>query len=99
MIELTLILYYKPNNARSLYWYSLLIFVYGDYILLEPEHESLFVYTRQDDSEAWLVALNFSDEETVIPPTLSRGQLVFGNYRILGSTETLRPWEGRIYRI
>jgi oligo-1,6-glucosidase len=40
-----------------------LTLIYGDYTLLVPEHESLYVYTRSLEEEKLLIALNFSDKK------------------------------------
>ncbi|KAJ5289251.1 uncharacterized protein N7443_009504 [Penicillium atrosanguineum] len=59
--------------------------VYGDFILLHPQHEQLFVYKRTlvGTCDA-LILLNFSDQEvtldSVLVSTMHHAHLVLGNY-------------------
>jgi oligo-1,6-glucosidase len=81
-----------------------LAFVYGDYQDFDPEHPSLFVYTRTLASDKFLIALNFSTETLAysLPDGLQTGLLLLSN---LGETEEnastihLKAWEARIYRV
>jgi len=80
------------------------ILTYGDYELLLPDHESLYVYTRTLDEETWLIVLNFSTEPTEFdwPPKLANREktLILGNYGQDGMEETQwRPYEARIYSL
>lgn len=80
-----------------------LTLVYGDYTLLAPEHESLYVYTRTFEGEKLLVAMNFSDEPCDLGITslnLSMDVLI-NNYNELNSTEdtiTLAPYQAVIIK-
>ena len=99
------------SNSIYLYFKQLLelrkktlAFVYGDYQDVDPEHPSLFVYTRTLASDKFLIALNFSTETLAysLPDGLKTGQLLLSN---LGETEEnastihLKAWEARIYRV
>nr|OQO23586.1 hypothetical protein B0A51_08088 [Rachicladosporium sp. CCFEE 5018] len=76
-------------------------FVYGDFELLDPEHESVFAYRRFGGGEAFVVVLNFSGEEVKweMPAEAGVEKWVTGNYKGKPEKETegsilLRPWEG-----
>ena len=77
------------------------IIVYGDYELLEPENEELFIYTRTLGGERLMVLCNFTDRDVVIPASvtgqISDAQIMICNY--VGKMESLlRPYEARVYR-
>lgn len=77
------------------------IIVYGDYELLEPENEELFIYTRTLGGERLMVLCNFTDRDVVIPASVTRqitdAQIMICNY--VGKMESLlRPYEARVYR-
>ena len=78
--------------------------VYGHFELLEPMDEQIFAYKRSlyNEQDA-LVLLNFSEEVVRLTPGLTslstKGELVLGNYRTLGSDDTLQPWEARLLAI
>jgi oligo-1,6-glucosidase len=99
------------SNSIYLYFKQLLelrkktlAFVYGDYQDLDPEHPSLFVYTRTLAADKFFIALNFSTDTLAysLPNGLKTGPLLLSN---LGETEEnaatihLKAWEARIYRV
>ncbi len=57
------------------------VMVYGDYELLEPESESLYVYTRTLGQEKLLVICNFTDrkERFILPKEFRDGRILIGN--------------------
>nr|OQO31647.1 hypothetical protein B0A51_01137 [Rachicladosporium sp. CCFEE 5018] len=76
-------------------------FVYGNFELLDPEHENVFAYRRFGGGEAFAVVLNFSGEEVQwsVPAEAGVENWVTGNYK--GKPErgtegsiVLKPWEG-----
>jgi len=78
--------------------------VYGDYKDLDPDHPTVFAYTRTLGLEGNLVVLNVSRE--VVPYRLAGGiepgRMLLGNLDDggdSGATLTLRPWEARLYRL
>lgn len=78
------------------------VIVNGVYELLEPEDESLFVYTRTSGAEKLLVVCNFTDQELAVPDSVSRRikpdtEILISNYadRQAGS---IRPYEAVVYR-
>ncbi|WP_310925046.1 glycoside hydrolase family 13 protein [Halogeometricum salsisoli] len=81
------------------------VLVYGDYELLLPNDEQLYVYTRTLVDETILVVLNWSDE----PATVDTGDLdvagadvVISNYDDTPANpdgKTFRPYEATVYRL
>lgn len=76
------------------------IIVYGKYRSLEDEHEKLFVYTREWQSQRLLVICNFSKEEQEIPDKVKA--LLNGGKKILlsnyaDSCEYIRAYEAVVY--
>ena len=47
------------------------IIVYGEYELLEPQNEELFIYTRTWNNEQLMVLCNFTDKDVVIPAAVT----------------------------
>ena len=78
------------------------IIVYGEYELLEPQNEELFIYTRSWNNEQLMVLCNFTEKDIVIPAAvtaqiLADAQILISNY--VGNLESvLRPYEARVYR-
>jgi len=74
------------------------ILIYGTFQDLMPEHELLFCYARQDETDTYYVILNFSEKEVAFEWTESV-ELLIGNYEvIIGKENWLQPWEGRIVK-
>ncbi len=104
---------YQQINAQAaladpdsvFYYYQALIalrkrydvFREGDFTLLAPDDERLFVYTRETETEALLVVCNFSREETAFtrPEGFGEAELLLSNYPDI--RETLRPYEAQIF--
>ena len=78
------------------------IIVYGEYELLEPQNEELFIYTRTWNIEQLMVLCNFTDKDAVIPAAVmaqipADAQILISNH--VGNLEVvLRPYEARVYR-
>lgn len=78
------------------------IIVYGEYELLEPQNEELFIYTRTWNNEQLMVLCNFTDKDVVIPVAVmaqipADAQILISNH--VGNLEAvLRPYEARVYR-
>ena len=78
------------------------IIVYGEYKLLEPQNEELFIYTRSWNNEQLMVLCNFTEKDIVIPAAVTAqipadAQILISNY--VGNLESvLRPYEARVYR-
>ena len=84
------------------------VFVYGDFVLLLPEHEQVFAFERTLHDKKALVVLNFSEQDVTAELGASAGvspnmRVVLSNYddvqsKTLGGTAvTLRGYEGRVY--
>ena len=76
------------------------ILVYGHYTLLEPDHESLYVYTRTLEEQKMLVICNFTKEEVSyeIPAEFGGTQVLISNYGRDGAegTITLKAYEALV---
>ncbi|KAK3652581.1 hypothetical protein LTR56_001945 [Elasticomyces elasticus] len=79
------------------------VFVYGDYELLDDEHESVFAYKRTGESgEAFVTVLNFAgkDVEWTVPEKVKVEKWAAGNYtkgapeKAFDGKVKLSPWEG-----
>ena len=104
---------YREINARAaledpgsvFYFYQTLIalrkrypvFREGEFTLLEPESEKLFVYTRETAEERLLVICNFTGESVPYqrPAEFAGAWLLLGNYGT--AAETLRPYEAQMF--
>ena len=73
------------------------VFTEGDFQLLLPEDEDIFAYTRTGTSERLLILCNFHGEPLPCPLAAEREgmTLLISNYQ--GPSETLRPYEARMY--
>ncbi|MFC4557600.1 alpha-glucosidase [Virgibacillus kekensis] len=74
------------------------IIVHGTFILLEPNNEEVFAYTRNFNSEELLVASNFTDKEVSfrMPHRFSGATKLIGNYHDT-NREKLRPYETYVF--
>ena len=78
------------------------IIVYGDYELLEPEDEKLFIYTRSLNGKQLMVLCNFCEETVAVPESvtekiLPEAEVMIGNYKE-NKKEILRPYEAVVYQ-
>ncbi|WGK64576.1 glycoside hydrolase family 13 protein [Croceiramulus getboli] len=81
--------------------------IYGQYALLQPNHEQVYAYTRTLGEDRFLVLLSFSTETErfTIPPEVNynRKQLVISNDKILDDKTykefMLRPYQACVYRL
>jgi oligo-1,6-glucosidase len=71
----------------------------GDFTLLEPEHPTLYAFTRTRGDDRLLVVGNWSPAPLELPAALvdDAGDRLIGNYPASSDT-TLRPWEVRVYQ-
>lgn len=72
--------------------------IYGDYELLIPEHPQVYAYTRSLGDEQFLIALNFSQEQTSVEleGLSSFSELKINNYSNLKKTAktlSLEPYQ------
>jgi len=78
--------------------------IYGDYQDLDPQHPTVFAYTRSLGADKYLVVLNLSKDDLAytLPGGLKAGQLALSNLN--GKEENvsvanLKGWEARIYEL
>lgn len=72
--------------------------IYGHFKDLFPQHSSLYIYKRWDESQTFIITHNFSNRREDLPVSLQDALLVRSNYA-LECTDQLQPWESRIYRL
>jgi oligo-1,6-glucosidase len=78
------------------------VFVYGDFQVLDEKDKKVFAYKRASEKDAFVLALNFSNEEVKwqIPEAAKVKKWVAGNYtsgqpdKPTSGTITLKPFEG-----
>lgn len=80
------------------------IMVYGSYELLEPDSESLYVYTRAlEDGEKLLVICSFTEkeEEFCVPEEFAPAKRLIGNYERERTQGTIRlkPYEALVLKL
>lgn len=78
--------------------------IYGDYKDLDPQHPSIFAYTRTLGANRYLVVLNFSRNAVTysLPAGLKVGQLKLSSLdgkEEKDSVINLKGWEARIYKL
>lgn len=75
----------------------------GDFELLLPDDERLWVFTRTLGSDQLLVVANMSSSVAGVPisrlPDLASARLLLTSRLVAGDLQTLEPWESRIYAI
>ena len=79
------------------------IIVYGDYELLEPDNEELFIYTRTLGDEKLIVLCNFTDHDVTIPASVMAqipedAPIMISNY-VGNMPAVLRPYEATVRQI
>lgn len=65
----------------------------GDFVLLYPESEAVFAYTRQYENETLCVLCNFTDRTIALPYPSPGGKCILWNYPEPAHAEALRPYE------
>lgn len=103
-------------NKESIYHYyqkmiklrkENLVLVYGGFEMLAEKDEKVFAYLRTDETDRFLVVLNFSEYETrFLWPEgagYSSQELVISNYAVNETDRVtdimLRPFEARVYKL
>ncbi|UOY92771.1 DUF3459 domain-containing protein [Ectobacillus sp. JY-23] len=75
------------------------VMIYGDFTDYLPHHEQIYLYTRTLHDVTWLIMLNNSDENSVIPEQWQQSSTaLLSNYDDV-QTHLLRPHEARIYQL
>lgn len=81
------------------------VLVYGNYQLIQENHQQIYAYRRELNQEKVLILLNFSENTQIFNDQilLLRKDLLIANYPVeeLEKTEyiKLQPYEARIYRL
>lgn len=81
------------------------VLVYGNYQLIQENHQQIYAYWRELNQETVLILLNFSENAQIFNDQilLLRKDLLLANYPVeeLEKTEyiKLQPYEARIYRL
>lgn len=78
------------------------VIVYGDYELLEPDSEEVFIYKRTLDGEHLMVICNFTDHEVTVSDAVmsqitDQAEVLIANYTE-DAGKVLRPYEAKVYR-
>ena len=73
------------------------VLTYGDYKDLLPLDEELYIFSRSDAKESFIIVLNFSTKELSIEEYVNMSTLLISNYNT-PHFRTLRAWEARVYR-
>ena len=75
------------------------VLVYGEYELLTPGHEQLWVYERVLGDDRALVVLNFGGDPVEFEAPYDDGELLVSNYDDAGplADTRLHPWEALVY--
>jgi oligo-1,6-glucosidase len=78
-----------------------LVLVYGQYTLLDKDNPDVYAYTREGYGKTMLILLNFRAHPATVGPDvdLSHASLQLNNYPDAPSSDTLRPYEARVYEI
>ena len=75
----------------------------GEFELLLPDDERLWVFTRRLGDELLLVLANMASQASGVPlaalPPLADAQLLLSSVDAGTDLQTLRPWEARVYRL
>jgi len=77
--------------------------IYGDYKDLDPQHPSVFAYTRVLGSDKFVMTINLSNKAASyrLPAAMSQGKQVLNNLGRTGDSGGdlhLEAWEARIYQ-
>ena len=78
------------------------VIVHGDFNMLEPNHPSLYTFTRRSDDVTLTVCANLSDTPAALPerliPVVNSQELLLSNYPSHDSElRKLHPWEARVH--
>ncbi|WP_246938770.1 glycoside hydrolase family 13 protein [Bacillus pinisoli] len=76
------------------------VLIYGAYDLILEDHEQVYAYTRTLEDEQILVCCNLFGKPTKVDLNLSNAELLLSNYHPEEeSSELLRPYEAKVYRL
>ncbi|MDW3192580.1 MAG: alpha-glucosidase [Cytophagales bacterium] len=77
------------------------LLVYGKYTLVQPDHETVYAYTRELEGQKWLVVLNFSETTSNFDFEIGSAisNVMINNYdevAVSGKTINLKPYQAVI---
>ncbi len=80
------------------------VLIYGDYQDLDPEHDTVYAFTRTYQDQIWLILLNMSEQSLkyALPEKKHLENRVIGNYENTQTEENhfhLKPYEAVIYKL
>jgi oligo-1,6-glucosidase len=80
------------------------LLVYGKYTLIQPEHASVYAYTREWEGKKWLVLLNFSESASAFQYEIGSAisNIMINNYEevsVSGQTVNLQPYQAVILEL
>ena len=78
--------------------------MYGDYELLQPEHEQVYAYTRTLDGDKWLILLNFSERpaEVELPGSIDKYTVMLNNSQEvsnIGASVSRAPYQAIVLHL
>ena len=78
-----------------------LVLVYGQYTLLDKDNPDVYAYTREGYGKKMLILLNFRDHPAAATTgiDLTHAKLLLNNYPDSPPSDTLRPYEARVYEL
>lgn len=78
-----------------------LVLVYGKYTLVDKDNPDVYAYTREGYGKKMLILLNFKAHPATVNTGVdpSDARLLLDNYPDQSQTDTLRPYEARVYEI
>ncbi|BAO76134.1 glycoside hydrolase family 13 protein [Winogradskyella sp. PG-2] len=98
----------QENNAHSIlnFYRQMIAFrkantvmVYGDYECMNEDDENLYIYSRSDENDHYIILLNFSDNVQPVKHlelNLNASELIISNLEALHSITELQPWEAQL---
>ena len=75
------------------------VMVYGDYKCMNEDDENLYIYSRSDENDHYIILLNFSDNIQSIKHlefSLNASKLIISNLGASHSITELQPWEAQL---
>jgi oligo-1,6-glucosidase len=77
------------------------VFTYGTFELEDKENTSIFAYTRTLNNKKMLIALNFTEKETLFNTSINttNAKVMLSNYNKTSFNNTLQPFEAIILEI
>jgi oligo-1,6-glucosidase len=77
------------------------LFVYGKFMMVDKDNNSVYAYTREYQGKKVLVVLNFTNKTASYTPglDLSKASIMLDNYDSPSLAGTLKPYEAAIYQL